>query len=274
MQIDAFKPAPALRPYVTDIWVYDIAREALAGAALTQLPDGFPTLCIVVGGALQARHADRLLTMRSALCGFQSRPVQVACAGRAVGLTVRFTPWGMPCLFPGPLDEATDCRIDCRDIFRRADIEDLESELAELPTALARARRVEAFLLTRLRPEALDPLVRSVASRAEPAGIAELARAHGVSERTLERRFHRAVGVAPKPFTRVLRLQHALQRHDDGSAWVDAAIDAGYYDQPHLIRDARGILGVSPDALPAPGELGQRFRALAQSVSLSPTMFC
>ncbi|CAN5923593.1 AraC family transcriptional regulator [soil metagenome] len=276
--MEAFKPSPALAPYVTDIWAYEIPASLQTGAAatLTLLPDGFPTMCFVYKDPLQAAHGAQRWSMRSAVCGFQARPMYVSCAGEAAGLTVRFTPWGLPCFVPSPLEEAVDRRVACRDLFPASIIESLESELSELPTSLARVRRVEAFLMTQLRVDGMDPLVRAVvAASSSSRAMSEIAHHVGASERTMERRFRRAVGVPPKMFSRVARLQRALRRHEQRASWAESALDAGYYDQAHLIRDAKELLGVSPDALYAPGrnDIAEGFQSLARETRLASTLF-
>jgi AraC-like DNA-binding protein len=74
----------------------------------------------------------------------------------------------------------------------------------------------------------------------------------------------------------VLRLQQALQsRQAQGLAWSELAIDAGYYDQAHLIRDARMLFGATPDALTATrgDSMASRFRLLSQATRLASVIF-
>lgn len=282
MRMEAFKPSPALAAYVTDLWDYEIPRSARVGMpqSLTLLPDGCPTMVFVYGAALRATDGERLFTTRSAVCGFQMRPVQVSCDGDVAGITVRFRPAGLACFMPSSLEDAALQRIECRDVFGQRAIEDLECALVELPTALARIRRVEAYLLTLLRAKA-DPLVEHVArdmarASAGPRAMRDFARDCGFSERTLERRFRHAIGTSPKAFSRVMRLQQALQsRQAQGLAWSEVAIDAGYYDQAHLIRDARMLFGTTPDAMTATQDdsMASRFRLLSQATGLASMIF-
>ena len=178
MRMEAFKPSPALAACVTDLWDYAIPRATRIGLppSLTLLPDGCPTMVFVFGAALRATDGERVFTTRSAVCGFQMQPVQVSCDGDVAGITVRFTPAGLSCLMPGSLEAAALQRLECRDVFGRRAIEELESALAELPTALARIRRVEAYLLTLLRAKA-DPLVEHAVGHLAGAE-AGLQRAH------------------------------------------------------------------------------------------------
>ena len=73
----------------------------------------------------------------------------------------------------------------------------------------------------------------------------------GVSERHLRRLFNETVGVNPKVFAQLARFRRALlaARAAKQVSWADIAIDAGYYDQAHLISEFRSISGVTPRAL-------------------------
>lgn len=281
--MEAFKPTPALADCITDIWVWEIEHAAQQDGpmSLTLLPDGHPTMCFVYGAPLTASDGKQTFTTRSAVCGFQARPVQVTCGGRAAGITVRFKPWSLSLFFRPSLEEATERRIDCRDLLERCAIEDLESELYELPTSVARVRRVERFLLTLFRAQGADPLIEKAVHHLCGAGysarVGQVARDLGASERTLERRFRRTVGVAPKQFSRVMRLQAALawQEQAQSLRWSELALDAGFYDQAHLIRETRELFGATPSTLLAPptNPLARGFQDVAREVAMSSSIF-
>jgi AraC-like DNA-binding protein len=81
--------------------------------------------------------------------------------------------------------------------------------------------------------------------------VSEVATALRVSERNLRRVFRDTVGVGPKTFARLERFRRALDaaRAQEAPRWAVIALDAGYYDQAHLIADFRAIAGVTPQAL-------------------------
>lgn len=281
--MEAFRPTAALADCITDIWVWEIESAALQGeaASLTLLPDGHPTMCFIYGAPLTASDGQQAFTTRSAVCGFQARPVQVTCGGRAAGITVRFRPWSLPLFVRPSLEVAVERRIDCRDLFGSSTIEDLEAELFELPTSIARVRRVERFLLTLLRAQRADPLIEKAVRQLHDGGYAtrvgQVARDLGASERTLERRFRRAIGVAPKMFSRVMRLQSALavQAQAQPVRWSELALDAGFYDQAHLIRETRELFGITPSTLRAPltNPVARGFQDLAREIAMPASIF-
>nr|WP_031499593.1 AraC family transcriptional regulator [Bryobacter aggregatus] len=71
----------------------------------------------------------------------------------------------------------------------------------------------------------------------------------GLSVRHFRRVSLERTGLSPKHLARVLRFRRAqsLRRHS-GTAWSALAVDCGYYDQAHLIRDWREFTGMSPMA--------------------------
>ncbi len=100
--------------------------------------------------------------------------------------------------------------------------------------------------------DSLDPRVVQVTSalRAgmpEQLDLAGLARLAGVSESRLTHLFKDATGVTLKRFLLHLKIQRALRYWSPGMTLTQLAADAGFYDQPHLVRTARAMF----DALPS-----------------------
>jgi AraC-like DNA-binding protein len=73
----------------------------------------------------------------------------------------------------------------------------------------------------------------------------------GLGRRQLERRCQAVLGIAPKQFQRLVRFQQALSIAVAArpARMAEAALDAGFYDQSHLARDARQLAGAPMGAL-------------------------
>src|SRR5262249_3084784 len=93
-----------------------------------------------------------------------------------------------------------------------------------------------AFALEEFRRAERTPTVREGTDRG------------GLSARTFIRLFTGEVGLTPKLFCRLRRFQRALglARRGRPIGWADIALDCGYYDQAHLIRDFRAFSGFTP----------------------------
>jgi transcriptional regulator GlxA family with amidase domain len=70
----------------------------------------------------------------------------------------------------------------------------------------------------------------------------------GLSQRRFKQVFCAEVGVAPKLYGRLRRFRRAREivRADRAPDWAELAVDCGYFDQSHLIRDFVEFSGLSP----------------------------
>lgn len=69
-----------------------------------------------------------------------------------------------------------------------------------------------------------------------------------LNKRTLQRLFHQYVGVSPKWVIKRYRLHEAAEKLASGEVtdWPIIALDLGYFDQAHFIKDFKAIIGKSP----------------------------
>ena len=76
--------------------------------------------------------------------------------------------------------------------------------------------------------------------------IDNLATRIGMTRRHLERGFDTLVGISPKRLARIVRFQRALRmlQRPVGSG-VTTAVECGYADQPHFIREFTELAGCS-----------------------------
>lgn len=252
MGLRIFSPCPSLAPYVTAFWDYD---DLLAGngVALSILPDTASYLCFLYADPLTTAHKGQTYTTRSGLAGFQSFRSDLGGSGEISGVSARLTPWGLNVLCRGVVGDCSERRVDCRELFPKYAIEQLEDHLARGKTPAERVARVEQFLLTRLNREHEDLLVRAACRTLDAAGgnqpVAALARTLGLTERSLERRFQAQIGTTPKRYARIVRLRRALLQRKHLASWAEVAYAAGYCDQSHLIRDCQALYGLAPDSI-------------------------
>lgn len=90
--------------------------------------------------------------------------------------------------------------------------------------------------------------------------VEDLAATHHLAPRTLQRLFRRYVGVSPKWVLKRLRIHKAVERLASAAspAWTELALDLGYYDHAHFIRDFRLVVGRSPAEYAAEARRGKR----------------
>jgi AraC-like DNA-binding protein len=177
---------------------------------------------------------------------------------------VRFVPGAAALLIDAHASELADASVELTALLS-APGRRLPEQMAEANSDNERVQLLARYLESsnaRLRGEdarlrvATAELVRTRGA----TRVRELSRSAGVSERQLERLFQERVGVRPKLFARVLRLQHAVgllqqrARPLSGSApsagsQAELALAAGYADESHLLRDFRELAAASPTEL-------------------------
>lgn len=252
MRFGVSRPCRLLEPYVSAIWDYD---DLLGGEkpALSMLPDTATYLCFLYADLLTTEHKERIYTTRSGLAGFQSFRSDLGGSGKICGVSARLTPWGLNVFCRGIVSDCAERRVDCRDIFPRYAVEEIEDTLARAHTATERVQCVEHFLLTRLNRHHEDWVIQLACKALDRSNgscsIARLARSLGLTERTLQRRFQGHIGVTPKRYARIVRLRSAVLQRKDLPSWADVAHAAGYCDQSHMNNDFQEFYGVSPESL-------------------------
>ena len=80
------------------------------------------------------------------------------------------------------------------------------------------------------------------------ARVDDVSARFGLSPRSLQRLFQRYVGVSPKWVLQRYRLHEAAARLADGTSgsWAEVAVELGYFDQSHFIRDFTRAIGMTP----------------------------
>lgn len=238
-------PPPDLAARVECVWTLR-SRGRLPAAELNRvLPDGCTDVILDVGDRSPAGPG-------SCVVGAMLRPATVWMEGRVDLLGVRFRPGGAAAFLPLPLVEITDAVVPLEEAWGGAAGE-LEARVAETGGA-ERLRLVEEALRRRAAGRAAHPAVaRASALIARSHGavaVEALAAATGTSRRHLERLFAEQVGLSPKAAARVARFRRLCEqlRARPRAGWSRLALECGYHDQAHMIREFRGFAGLTPEA--------------------------
>lgn len=218
------------------------------------LPDG--ALVVIFNLGEPQRLCERADVRRhtifraSWVAGQQPHPIVIEQAGDYDLLGIRFRPGGAFPLFRSGVAELTGRVIELEDIWG-AQARAVRQQLGDARGDRARLRCLEGWLDRRLRAEvAPDSRVAHAAALLQQGGtgVGRVAEAVNLSPKHLVHQFSRQVGLAPKHFGRIQRLQRTLGLVGLRPAvnWSELAPAAGYFDQAHLINEFRDLAGLTP----------------------------
>jgi AraC-like DNA-binding protein len=235
-----YRPHPRLRDRVLGI---DVVEND--GGDSIVLPSASAVLGFQFRG--RVRNDDSLLA-RAGITGIQSTARRYTYLGATGSVLVRFTPQGATCLGVPP-GELAGRSVPLDALLPATRVAQAVEQLCEAQDAATRASIVDQLLLD--LPFTADSLVSRAVARfdaplADDVTIARVARELSMSERQLERRFLARVGVTPKRFATLRRFERAVALAATAPSLTSAAIDAGYYDQSHFIRDFQRFVGSAP----------------------------
>jgi len=248
-------PAPPLSAFVANLWCFSDApphaRERIVPSGTLELvvnlhEDEFRIYCSL-DTKLPRRFSGAIVSgAYSGFFGIDTRE-------HASVIAVHFKPGGALPFLGVPPGALADEHVDLETLWgRRA--RELRERLCAAVSVEERFRILEVELVGRLaRPFRRHGAVRVALDRLGRAGtsVSEIAAEVGLSHRRLIEVFTTEIGMTPKLFERVRRFQRAwaLARRVDSPDWSRLAIECGYFDQSHLIRDFTQFAGFSPSQL-------------------------
>jgi AraC-like DNA-binding protein len=188
----------------------------------------------------------------ASLVGAMTQAMQFELCNRVDLLGVRFRPGGAAAMLRAALDAITD-RTAALAAFSEPLCGGLLDELATRTTLHERARCLDHEFLRRIPAQGrvqrrIERAVRLLDGTSDGASVCATAREIGFSTRQFERRFVEAIGLTPAQFRRVRRLRRllALQAQAPPRSLAALAAQCGYFDQSHLNREFRALVGCTP----------------------------
>lgn len=239
-RLDRAPPADDLAGLVERHWLVSWDLPAGRSAAVTLLPH--PCVNVVL---------DR---GQVAVAGVGLGRFTYTYTGRGRVFGVKFRPGAFRPFLDGPMSALTDRTVPLATLWG-ADAGALAGDLVEAGDLDALVAVAERHL--RAHWPAPDPRVAEVGRIVHAllrdrtiSRVDQVAERFGYSARTLQRLFARYVGVSPKWVLRRYRLHEAAARlaEDTSRTWAEVAVELGYFDQSHFIRDFTRAIGMTPVA--------------------------
>jgi hypothetical protein len=226
MQYRQHQPCEALRPLIQCFWT--LQGRVCDPQPQLVFPDGHMEIIFHLDEPFALVGQDGVARQQSnaLLAGQIWEPLVLQQSRSADVVAIRFQPGGAAGFVRFPQQEVAGEITNLEDFWgnhaRR-----VRDALGDARPGESRIRVLERLLLE-MRPQS-------------PVSLGML------SQRQYRRRFEEAVGLPPKLHQRILRFQRAIEALGQRPI-ADVALDCGYYDQAHLIRDFTQFAGLTPTA--------------------------
>ncbi len=236
-------PHTALRPYISNYTVTFPSPQSMPDA-YTVLPSASATMVIAV--SLSGFHSSlRGVDTRASRVGDHANKMKLL-------LLIEFMPGGLYPFIPVDQMGLADASFTLFDLDKGLQ-KAIENELDKAGSIEALVGALDRFFLARLFHFSGDgrvcAMMRHIAVHHGAISAQELSQMFFYSEKQIRRLFLKSVGVGPKTFARIVRVNHALRLLEDRpQKAADLAIQAGFFDQPHLNHDLKEICGLTPQA--------------------------
>ncbi|MGV6849600.1 MAG: helix-turn-helix domain-containing protein [Marinibacterium sp.] len=255
-------PAPELQGLVGSFYLMEMPHSA-SDLVRAEIPH-IRFLCKGTS-VLSVGEGTREFSERCALvCGPSFRTGSVAVNAGTLIIGASLTPAGWQRIVGVPAEDLADRKVDLREIRGDADTAALDAAIEAAETDEEMFRAVEAFLLATqrddvaVREDFLKVAMDWISDPASP-GVGDLVAKSGLSDRQVDRLCRIYFGASPKRVHRVFRVLNTAHRMatEDVTDWREVA--GSYFDQSHLIRDFRDLIGCTPGTFMAERRMMMRF---------------
>jgi AraC-like DNA-binding protein len=234
-----YSPSPRLKPFVASYWSLQVP-EIKEPENYRVLPDGCIDLLF-----------DNISRPSGVIIGSMTKSVPVTLQPNARYFGVRFRPGGASSFLNISLKEIADTQLKLEDVWRNAYSE--FSDVMDNKQVKRQIETVENLLEKQLSNNAIgnrkvQAAITLLNAHDGNYSVNMLSKTLEISRQHLNRIFTEAVGLNLKMFSRIVRLQAALEcaRRAPVNDWALFALETGYYDQAHFISDFKDLTGVTP----------------------------
>ncbi len=210
-------------------------------------PVGYPFINVISEGQFRIESKDANHNLTSYLCGQTTKPFDLRISFGKRTLLFQFHPWAIPLLFKQSASGFVNQQISLYNIDQNLSrkLEKISASNLEIAEIANECFRLFESLVSKTQ---MDTRVLKLWSKIfQTRGIQKMSAIMsdlGVSQRRLEQLFVFNVGIAPKTYSRIVRVQYKMYIRSRYSKFDQALLD-GYFDQAHFGRELKSQTGMA-----------------------------
>ncbi len=246
-------PSVELRLYVQCYW--QIKTQLPLPSPSTELmhPDGGLGMILNFGDPMY--YENNIIQNCGFMDGTHTKTRRMTMSGSIDAIGIRFNPGGAHWFYSVPLSEIGNLTVDLNDLALEHFIELCHEERETNPKGDI-LKYVNKLLLKKFIPEVnhdgmSETLLKRIQATKGLSPISDSVKDIGRSYRQIERLFKNDLGMTPKQYARLVRVENArylLKKRNKNQSFTEIGEKSGFYDQAHFIREFNSIIGLTPMA--------------------------
>lgn len=258
------RPCPLLQPYIHS-FVYTKFEGEESSIQLDQFPTGYTAIAYMLGpSAIETTDLsnDRTFRAKLSFTGQLKKFTPLQSAPYSAVYAV-LKPVGASQFLSDPLHCFTDSFTELADMVPNNNIyqhlDDCNNHPQQVITTMEEwllnlmieKKKATSWQSSAARPR-LSAILKKMTINKGKLSIEEICRDFHIPQRTLEVQFNNNIGISPKSFSRMLRINHAhkqwivLKKND----WQEIIHECNYFDQAHFIKEFKTFFGYTPAGAP------------------------
>ena len=250
-----YKPKPPLSKFVDNFWLYEgyepePKTERILPTGTLELVINLRQNKLLFYDAERPENCSRL--SGAVVSGAHGRGFAPDSAEVTFIIGVHFKPGGAFPFLGLPAGDLADTHVDLETLWGPS-AGRLRERMCEARSSAERFQLLEAALLGRLcrgveQHYAVSAALEMFGKNQAGPSVREAAKYLGLSQRRFIQVFKAEVGMTPKLFSRIQRFQQTRTfiQHHLSINWAALALELGYFDQSHFIREFLEFSGLSP----------------------------
>ncbi len=256
MMYSEFHPAAELRDYIRCYWLLNshgqpvtLQNKLIPFGCIDLIFQQTPTLFYHSVCDEQRIQLPQFIISSQSVKAFD---IEIAGAVRIFG--IRLQPHAARCIFKMPVTRLNNTIWPMRNKLGE-EYHRLGEAITNMEDTVDMVKTMNDFFATKLKQlDPVDYVIKNISSQLlnidADIALQDIFKEYKETDQALRLRFQNQVGLSPKFFQKLVRLHYALaiywNTEYSSKSLTALALEAGYYDQAHLIRDFHAIFKAAP----------------------------
>jgi AraC-like DNA-binding protein len=254
MIFESHRVTKPLSDYIESIFYY---KDIIPDHSIERvIPTGHVFILFELDGFTRHTYDNETLKPNNSyqkvwISGMHQNYISISAHQKSEMLVIQFKPYGAYPFFHFPTCSLNERVVHTQDLFKN-ELLDLQLSILNEKQLENKFLHVEQWLYQRFQqiktpPSELITLIESLQKNSKD-NMKNLIEEYSKSQKHLIDQIKKYAGLTPKYLQRIFRFNELLQNihKNDKIEWAHVALDCGYSDQSHFIKEFKHFCGINP----------------------------